>query len=79
MISRQETHGSLVVSRKLCVCEWSMISSTKRGRDVILIRHRYGDTNNEELNGFLHDNIVIDVQELAVDIENCKFTRKEPQ
>ena len=45
---------------------------------MIVVRLRYGETSNSELNGFLRDNILIDVQKLAVDIENCKFTRKEP-
>jgi len=70
--------GTLKVTKKLSICEWSMIISPKTGKDVILIRHRLGTTDCEELNQMLRANVVIDTQAISVKYEKCKFTRKEP-
>jgi hypothetical protein len=70
--------GTLKVSKKLCVCEWSTITSTKSVTDVILVKQRFGSTNCDELDDILQENIVIDIQKILVEYEKSKFTRKEP-
>jgi len=70
--------GSIKISKKLCICEWSTITSPKTGKDVVLIRKRFGDTSCDELNRMLQENIVVDIQKVVIDYEKCKFTRKEP-
>ena len=47
-------------------------------RDELFVRKRYGDTNCVELNQMLTKNIRVSIDRLSVDVENCKFARKEP-
>lgn len=68
----------LRVTKKLCICEWSMIASPKTGKEVILVRQRFGTTGNDELNQMLRNNILIDTETMGIKYEKCKFTRKEP-
>ncbi len=70
--------GKLKMDRNLVVCEWDIIASPKAGRDELFVRKRYGDTNCVELNQMLTKNIRVSIDRLSVDVENCKFTRKEP-
>lgn len=70
--------NSLRISKKLCVCEWSMIASPKTGKEVILVKQRFGDTSCSELDRVLTENILVDVETIGIKYEKCKFTRKEP-
>ena len=71
-------NGSLNISKSLCVCEWGTLVSPKIGRDIILIRKRFGNINCEELNNMLQNSIIIDQEMLTVEYEKCKFTRRDP-
>ena len=70
--------GAVKLSHNLCVCEWSMILNPKIAKEVLLIRLRDGKTGCDELNGILTNNVVINIQQLVIEVEKCKFTRKEP-
>jgi hypothetical protein len=70
--------GTLKVSNNLCLCEWMMGINPKTAKEELLIRLRNGKTTCEELNLILKKNINIDIQQLVVEVEKCKFTRKEP-
>jgi hypothetical protein len=78
-INQWEKEGKLKIAKKLCVAEWSTIESLKFDqRDVILIRHKMGETDCEWLNTKLHLNIKLGLEELITKYEKCRFTRKEP-
>jgi len=78
-INQWVKEGKLKITKKLCIAEWSTIESLKFDqRDVILIRHKSGETNCEWLNTKLHLNIKLGLEELITKYEKCRFTRKEP-
>jgi hypothetical protein len=69
--------GALKVS-EISLCEWVMAQNPKTRKEELLIRLRDGRTSCDELNMLLKKNINVDVQQLVVEYEECKFTRKEP-
>lgn len=71
--------GEINFEKKFCLGEWGVVESLKFGeRDVILIRHRFGETGCDTLNKTLRENIKLDVDKLVTRYEKCRFTRKEP-
>lgn len=78
-ISQWINEGKLKIAKKLCIAEWSTIESLKFDqRDVILVRHKSGETDCEWLNTKLHQNIKLGLEELITKYEKSRFTRKEP-
>jgi hypothetical protein len=71
------TEGVLKVSN-VSMCEWMLMPNPKTAKEELIIRLRNGKTGCEELNSLLKKNISIDPKKLAVELEQCKFTRKEP-
>jgi hypothetical protein len=70
--------GKLEITKNLCICEWGMLLYPKWGKEIILLRKRSGNTACDELDIFLQNNIRIDTQNLHLNYEKCKFTRKDP-
>jgi hypothetical protein len=78
-INQWMNEGKLKITKKLCIAEWSTIESLKFDqRDVILVRHKSGETDCEWLNTKLRQNIKLGLEELITKYEKCRFTRKEP-
>ena len=78
-ISDWISKGEINFKKRFCISEWGVIESLKFGeRDVILIRHRFGETGCVSLNKSLSENIRLDVDTLVNQYEECRFTRKEP-
>ena len=78
-ISDWISKGEINFKKRFCISEWGVIESLKFGeRDVILIRHRFGETGCVSLDKRLRENIRLDVDRLVTQYEKCRFTRKEP-
>jgi len=70
-------NGQLKISENLVICEWGIVQSAKFG-DTLLVRKRQGDARCKELNSLFSEDLKIDLQNLIVEYEKCRFTRKEP-
>jgi len=71
--------GSINISKKFCISEFSILTSLKYGEeDIMLIRYRYGNLGCNILENILKENIKIDTGYLQDKYEVCKFTRREP-
>jgi len=71
--------GELKLTKDLCIAEWSLIQSMKfPGLDIILIKHKFGKVNCHGLQQHIEKNISFNIQELTIEYNKCRFTRKEP-
>lgn len=78
-ISDWISKGEINFKKQFCISEWGTVESLKFGeRDVILIRHKFGETGCVSFNQKLRENIKLDVDGLVTQYEECRFTRKEP-
>jgi len=78
-VSHWTNNGELKISKKLCIAEWSIVESLKyEQRDVILVRHRLGDSGCSALDTKLRQNLRLELDKLLTIYEKCRFTRKEP-
>ncbi len=76
-LSQWSKEGLLKISN-VVLCEWIMAPNPKTAKEELMIRLREGRTSCEELNLLLKKNINVDIKQLIVEVEECKFTRKEP-
>jgi hypothetical protein len=69
----------LYLIKNLCLSEFSYQTSPRYDEgDIILLKYKYGNMDCEELKEKLIKNIKILIDQLIIEYDKCKFTRKEP-
>lgn len=70
--------GTLKITKKIAIAEWSMMRGFRDPRDIFLLKFKYGTSGCKLLDDELNKNIAFDAEELTIKYNVCRFTRKEP-